>query len=70
MTELALSLDAGPDASDEEVDRLTGRLREELLELDVDDVRRSAAGEGPEARAESIPRRSATCAAAAARPRA
>ena len=48
MTELALRLDAGTDASDEEVDRLTGRLREELLELDVDDVRRAAAGEAPE----------------------
>jgi hypothetical protein len=48
VTELALSLDPGADASDEEVDRLTGRLREELLELDVDDVRRAAAGEAPE----------------------
>jgi hypothetical protein len=48
VTELALSLDAGTDASDEEVDRLTGRLREELLELDVDDVRRATAGEAPE----------------------
>jgi hypothetical protein len=48
MTQLGLRLDAGDDASDEEVDRLTGRLRDELLELDVDEVRRAAAGEAPE----------------------
>jgi len=47
VTELALSLDAGADASEEEVDRLTGRLREELLDLEVDDVRRAAAGDAP-----------------------
>ena len=48
MTELALRLDAGTDASDEELDRLTGRLRDELLELDVEAVRRRSAGDAPE----------------------
>jgi hypothetical protein len=32
----------------EELDRLAGRLRRELLELDVDDVRRATGGEAPE----------------------
>jgi hypothetical protein len=32
----------------EELDRLAARLRRELLELDVDDVRRATAGEAPE----------------------
>jgi hypothetical protein len=48
VTELALSLDAGTDASDEELDRLTRRLRDELLQLDVEEVRRGPAGEAPE----------------------
>jgi hypothetical protein len=46
--QLAVVLDAGGDASEEEVDRLTGRLRDELLALDVDEVRRAPAGEAPE----------------------
>jgi hypothetical protein len=37
-----------PDADDEEVEELTGRLREALLELDVASVSRERAGEAPE----------------------
>jgi hypothetical protein len=35
------------DATVERLDALTGYLRQELLELDVDDVRRQSAGEAP-----------------------
>src|SRR5699024_3353118 len=39
---------ADVDADDEQVKELTRRLREELLELDVASVERTAAGEPPE----------------------
>jgi hypothetical protein len=37
-----------PDADEEEVEELTGRLRAELLQLDVASVDRGVAGEAPE----------------------
>jgi hypothetical protein len=39
---------ADVDAAEEEVEELTRRLRDHLLELDVDSVERAAAGEPPE----------------------
>ena len=46
---LELRLETGGDAGAEELDRLTGRLRRELLRLDVvDDVRRASTGEAPD----------------------
>ena len=43
-----LSLQIGEDgATDDRLDALTGYLREELLDLDVDDVRRPSGGEAP-----------------------
>ena len=47
MSDLALVVDAGPDADDEELERLTDQLRRELLQLDVDAVRRPMLGEAP-----------------------
>ena len=47
---LAVRLEGGPDVDDEELAELTRRLRNELLDLDVDDVvPEAAAGEGPAA---------------------
>ena len=46
--ELSVALQAGPDADAEELAELAGRLRAELLDLDVDDVRQPARGEAPE----------------------
>lgn len=46
--ELAASLDAGPDRDAEEVFELTQRLRDELLELDVDAVELEAGGAAPD----------------------
>jgi hypothetical protein len=45
---IAVRVDVDEGSDDEELDRLTGRLRRELLELDVDDVRRPAGGDAPE----------------------
>lgn len=47
MSDLALVVDAGADADNEELERLTDQLRRELLQLDVDSVRRPRAGEAP-----------------------
>jgi hypothetical protein len=44
---LALRVETEADAPDEELDRLTGRLRDELLDLDVADVKRGTAGQAP-----------------------
>ena len=47
MARVAVQLDEeGADA--ERLDALTGRLRQELLRLDVDDVRRAAGGPAPD----------------------
>ena len=46
--ELSVELQAGPDADAEELAELADRLRAELLDLDVDDVRQPARGEAPE----------------------
>ena len=46
--ELSVELRAGPDADAEELVRLAGRLRAELLDLDVDDVQQPVHGEAPE----------------------
>ena len=43
MSDLALVVDAGADADNEELERLTDQLRHELLQLDVDSVRRPRA---------------------------
>jgi hypothetical protein len=45
--DLALQVEAG-DACAEELDRLASRLRRELLELDVGDVRRAAGPPAPD----------------------
>jgi hypothetical protein len=45
---VAVRVDAGEGSDAEELDQLTGRLRRELLELDVDDVRRGSGGDAPE----------------------
>ena len=44
---LSLRLDAGPDADDEELQKLGQRLRNELLELDVDSVDFERHGSAP-----------------------
>ena len=44
--QISLSL-AEQGADDERLDALTGYLREDLLQLDIDDVQRVAAGEAP-----------------------
>lgn len=46
--ELAALLDGGPDRDGEELFGLTQGLREELLELDVDDVELAADGAAPD----------------------
>ncbi len=45
--ELAIQLEAGSDVDDEELADLADRLRDELLELDVDKVVPAAAGDAP-----------------------
>jgi hypothetical protein len=47
--ELAAVLDAGPDRDEEELFELTQGLREELLELDVDEVALGSDGAAPDA---------------------
>jgi hypothetical protein len=47
-SELSVELQAGPDAEAEELAQLAGRLRAELLDLDVDDVQQPVRGEAPE----------------------
>ena len=46
--ELSVELQATPDADAEELAELTGRLRAELLDLDVDAVRQPIGGKTPE----------------------
>jgi len=46
--ELSVELQAGPDTDAEEVAQLAGRLRAEMLDLDVDAVRQPTRGEAPE----------------------
>lgn len=46
--ELSVELQAGPDADAEELAQLVGRLRAELLDLDVDAVQQPMHGEAPE----------------------
>jgi hypothetical protein len=46
--ELSVELQAGPDTDTEELAQLVGRLRAELLDLDVDDVQQPARAEAPE----------------------
>jgi hypothetical protein len=48
LAELSAELQAGPDSDAEELAQLAGRLRAELLGLDVSAVRQSARGEAPE----------------------
>jgi hypothetical protein len=45
---LELSVDAGPGADDDELERLARSLRAELLELDLDSVEPAAAGPAPD----------------------
>jgi hypothetical protein len=45
--ELSVELQAGPDTDAEELAQLAGRLRSELLDLDVDAVRQPMRGEAP-----------------------
>ena len=47
LAELSVELQAGPDTDAEELAQLAGRLRAELLDLDVDAVRRPMRGEAP-----------------------
>lgn len=46
-TQLTLNIDAGPGADAEELEELTRRLREELMELDVEAVDLVRVGETP-----------------------
>lgn len=48
LAELSVELQAGPDTDAEELAQLAGRLRAELLDLDVNAVRQPARGEAPE----------------------
>ena len=48
QAELSVELQAAPGADAEELAQLAGRLRAELLDLDVDDVLQPARGEAPE----------------------
>jgi hypothetical protein len=47
LAELSVELQAGPDTDAEELAQLAGRLRAELLDLDVDAVRQPMRGEAP-----------------------
>jgi hypothetical protein len=46
--DLELSIDAGPNADDEELEQLARSLRAELLQLDVDAVEPAATGPAPD----------------------
>jgi len=46
--ELSVELQAGPDTDTQELAQLVGRLRAELLDLDVDAVEQPERGEAPE----------------------
>ena len=46
--DLELSVDAGPGADDDELERLARSLRAELLELDLDSVEPAATGPAPD----------------------
>lgn len=46
--QLAVSVDPGPGADDDELERLARSLRAELLELDVEDVEPATDGAAPE----------------------
>src|SRR5262245_21333 len=48
LMQVALQLDAGPDADEQEVAQLTIRLRRQLLELDIQSVDRVRSGEAPQ----------------------
>ena len=48
QAELSVELQAAPGADAEELAQLAGRLRAELLDLDVDAVRQPVLGEAPE----------------------
>jgi hypothetical protein len=48
MGELSVELQAAPDADAEELAQLVGRLRAELLDLDVNDVQQPVHGKAPE----------------------
>ena len=48
IADLELSVDAGPGAGEDELERLARSLRAELLELDVDAVEPAAAGPAPD----------------------
>jgi hypothetical protein len=48
IADLELSVDAGPGADQDELERLARNLRAELLELDVDAVEPAATGPAPE----------------------
>jgi hypothetical protein len=47
-TQLMLNIDAGPEADEEELEWITLRLREELRELDVEDIDLVRMGEIPD----------------------
>jgi len=48
--ELSVELQPGPDSDAEDLAQLVGRLRAELLDLDVDDVRQPTRGEARRSR--------------------
>ena len=48
QAELSVELQAGPDTDAEELAQIVGRLRAELLDLDVDTVRQPVHGEAPQ----------------------
>ena len=48
LVELSVELQLGPDTDAEELVQLAGRLRAELLDLDIDAVRQSVRGDAPE----------------------
>ena len=45
--ELTIQVDAGPDADQAELDEATHRLRDRLLELDVNSVEQRGSGAAP-----------------------
>ena len=47
-TQLRLTIDAGPDADERELEALTLQLKDELIDLDVESVDLARAGEIPE----------------------
>jgi len=48
VDQLSVKLEVGPDTDAEELAQLAGRLRAELLDLDVDDVQQPPRAEAPE----------------------